>query len=365
LSANGAKAKIDTLPSIVEAYKQAVNAMDEAFVYSATDKLSIETVNNAAAPVFVIFPDGAMTDEEALDLLEESGLKEVVDHSASKAFVARPANGTTFTEEDVATFKTIVGKIAVTSNFKLIGVGNGATFINQNLTDYTNFVSGLALINPEEGNAVKSPVPTYLVTDNEAVVDAYVAANSAQEVEEGFYQNPNSRFEIVKVNTNTSMSAAEAIADGWEEVLDLYGRIGNHSEVYKETATWYSRPLLTGDDAYDQARKYQFYDSIEAIENTKRYVCTEDLNGSGTLSLWYEYIPESASTKEGTVPMVVLMHGNTNDPRTQYDTSGWAQVAEKYGIILVCPEWQGHTYQGYTYEPMTADSNATPKSDMI
>ena len=93
---------------------------------------------------------------------------------------------------------------------------------------------------------------------------------------------------------------------------------------------------------------------------------TEDLNGSGTLSLWYEYIPAIVENAEpGTVPVVFLMHGNTNDPRTQYDTSGWAHVAAREGIILVCPEWQGHTYQGYTYEPMTADANVTPDADFV
>ena len=57
--------------------------------------------------------------------------------------------------------------------------------------------------------------------------------------------------------------------------------------------------------------------------------------------------------------------GNTNDPRTQYETSGWAKVAADEGIILVCPEWQGHTYQGYSYDPMTADTNFTADSDFI
>ena len=28
--------------------------------------------------------------------------------------------------------------------------------------------------------------------------------------------------------------------------------------------------------------------------------------------------------------------------------SGWAQIASEEGVILICPEWQGHTYQGYT-----------------
>lgn len=366
LSSNGAKAKIDTLPKYVDAYKASVNVMDEAYVYSGTDKLSIESINATAAATFVVYPDGYLTDEEAQAYIEQSGIKEIVDRSASKVYVARPQNGQSFTKEDVAGFEAIVNKIGVTNNFKLIGIGNGATFINQNLTGYMNFVAGLALIDPEAGAEVNVSVPTYLVTDNQAVIDTYVKANNAVEVSEGYFENPESHYEIVVVNKDTSIDPVTATKAAWDNVLEKFARIGNYSEVYKETATWYSRPLLTGDLQKDQARKYQYFDSIDAIDNIERHVITSDLNNNGIDSLWYEYIPSQAvNAQNDTVPVVILFHGNTNDPRTQYDTSGWAQIASEEGIILICPEWQGHTYQGYTYDPMTADTNETPDSDVI
>lgn len=366
LSSNGAKAKIDTLPKYVEAYKASVNTMQEAYVYSGSDKLSIDSVNAAAAPVFVVYPDGNISDEDALKYITDSGIKDVVDRSASKVFVARPNNGTAFTNDDISGFESIVGRIGVSNNFKLIGIGNGATFINQNLTGYMNFVSGLALINPDEGTDVKVSVPTYLVSDNQKVIDKYVKANNAKEVKEGYYQNPESHYEVVVTNGNTSINEIEATKEAWNNVLEKFGRIGNYSEVYKETATWYSRPLISGDKDADQSRKYQYFDSIDAIDNIERHVITKDLDNDGIDSLWYEYIPEqSKEAKEGSVPVVILFHGNTNDPRTQYDTSGWAQIASEEGVILVCPEWQGHTYQGYTYAPMTNDANETPDSDVI
>ena len=366
LSSNGAKAKIDTLPKYVEAYKASVNSMEEAYVYSGSDKLSIESVNATAPATFVVYPDGSMTDEKALAYITDSGIKDIVDRAASKVYVARPENGKEFTADDVDGFVNIVKKISTSDNFKLIVIGNGATFINQNLTGYMNFVSGLALVNPEEGAKVNVSVPTYLVTDNQAVADVYISANNAEKVSEGYYENPESHYEIVAVNSYTSVSAVEATKDAWDRVLKKFGRIGNYSEVYKETATWYSRPLISGNTEADQSRKYQYFDSIDAIDNMNRQVVTQDLNDNGILSLWYEYVPEqSVDAKDGTVPVVVLLHGNTNDPRTQYDTSGWAQVASEEGIILICPEWQGHTYQGYTYDPMTDDSNETADSDVI
>ena len=124
LSSNGAKAKIDTLPKYVEAYKASVNEMSEAYVYSGSDKLSIESVNAAAAATFVVYPDGNLTDEEAQKYINESGIKDIVDRAASKVYVARPANGISFTDDDVIGFETIVGKIGVSNNFKLIGIGD-------------------------------------------------------------------------------------------------------------------------------------------------------------------------------------------------------------------------------------------------
>lgn len=366
LSSNGAKAKIDTLPKYVETYKASVNEMSEAYVYSGSDKLSIDSVNAAAAATFVVYPNGNLTDKEAEIYISESGIKDIVDRAASKVYVARPSNGITFSSDDVKGFETIVGKIGVANNFKLIGIGDGATFINQNLTPYMNFVSGLALINPEAGSEVKVSVPTYLVTNNQAIIDTYVKANNANKVNDGYYENPESHYEIVVVNNNTETSAADATKDAWDNVLEKFGRIGNYSEIYKQTATWYSRPLLSGNTEADQARKYQYFDSVDAIRNIERHVITQDLDNDGIDSLWYEYIPEqSKQAQPGSVPVVILFHGNTNDPRTQYDTSGWAQIASEEGVILICPEWQGHTYQGYTYDPMTDNSNETPDSDVI
>jgi poly(3-hydroxybutyrate) depolymerase len=49
----------------------------------------------------------------------------------------------------------------------------------------------------------------------------------------------------------------------------------------------------------------------------------------------------------------------------QYDTSGWATVASNENIILICPEWQGHTFGDVTYDAMTEDLNTTADSTFI
>ena len=56
--------------------------MSEAYVYSGSDKLSIESVNAAAAATFVVYPDGNLTDEE-FQLFAES---ETLDRELKKAY---------------------------------------------------------------------------------------------------------------------------------------------------------------------------------------------------------------------------------------------------------------------------------------
>lgn len=51
---------------------------------------------------------------------------------------------------------------------------------------------------------------------------------------------------------------------------------------------------------------------------------------------WWVYEPESARGK-AKVPVVFVFHGAGGCGEEIADRSGWAQVAEKYGFLLVCP----------------------------
>jgi pimeloyl-ACP methyl ester carboxylesterase len=76
---------------------------------------------------------------------------------------------------------------------------------------------------------------------------------------------------------------------------------------------------------------------------------TEELPGIG-LSLRYEYIPRKALVATPrSVPLVIMLHGNGNDPRIQGESSGWVEVAAKHTIVLTSIEWQGRTAQDTTF----------------
>lgn len=237
LSSNGAKAKIDTLPSLVDTYLNQRNAMKKAYVYSASDKLSITSENATAPATFVIYPNGYLSDADAKKYLDDTGITDIVDRSASTAYIARPANGKSFTAEDVAGFKAIVGKITVCDNFKLVGIGNDASFINQNLTKYMNFVSGLALIGGNKGEVPVTCVPAYVSGADAA---SYISANKAEQTSiDGTmttFVNPGNRFALVVTNS-AGEDAVNGFKNAWKTVLNKFGRIGNYTDADK-VGTW-------------------------------------------------------------------------------------------------------------------------------
>ncbi len=76
---------------------------------------------------------------------------------------------------------------------------------------------------------------------------------------------------------------------------------------------------------------------------------TEDLPNIG-LSLRYEYIPRRAvGAAPKSVPLVIMLHGNNNDPRIQGESSGWVETAAKHTVMLTSIEWQGRTTQETTF----------------
>lgn len=367
LSANGGKAKIDTTQEIINAYLDGVNSYTgeaDAWVFSAADQLSIETDNNTNAAKFLVYVDKYTTKEEAQKMMDDMGITDIINKSASMAIVVNAKDTATgvYTEDDVTVYNDILkNKVGPTTNLNLVGIGNGATFINQYLAQYDWGVSGIMTYGGEAGNAPKYSVPVYVSNSDADVAEAYKDVNKATSVTtDGTMTtsvNPDSRFEIV-VENSADEDVNTAFKNAWETVLSKFGRIGN---ITREpgVGTWYTK-----DNTVE--REFMFFDSTDAIKNVERTVFTEDLDGDGINSLWYVYMPEqSKNAAEESVPVVFLMHGNTNDPRTQWETSGWANIASEEGVIMVCPEWQGHTYQGYTYDPMTDDTNYTPDSAFI
>ena len=59
------------------------------------------------------------------------------------------------------------------------------------------------------------------------------------------------------------------------------------------------------------------------------------------LETWYEYIPKEVldgTAKEGSIPMILTLHGGGDDPRQYVDGQGYLELAGAERLVLVAPE---------------------------
>ncbi len=228
--------------------------------------------------------------------------------------------------------------LRVSSNLKILGIGNGATFVNQVIANHAAEVAGIVSINGKAGKAAADavPVPAFIVGKGAAnIAKPYLTINKAQltgkEAHMQVYTNADEPLQRVVVSAATTQTLGEIFQDAWNTLLKKNYRFNNFRHTFYEG------------QRYGQYGAYELEPWLNLDElKVKRNIVVQEEGFTRTKYLWYEYIPEGVlSSPKGSVPLVLLLHGNNNDPRTQADTSGWIQVAAKEKIFVAELEWQG------------------------
>lgn len=325
-----------------------------AYIYDATSKMDENTESVTNTPTYLIYADHKLNNMGATNLLKELGMINHLDKYVTKAIIVNPINDT-YTSEDADEFSKVLDTVVV-PNLKVIGIGKGATFVNKYVSQKDYAIAGIMTYGGEKGTTPKYSVPAYISQSDEGVVKDYVDANKATNKKEEktitTYTNPKNNYETVAVSTSQE-SLATAFQNAWTTIFSKNGRLGNIG------GTFYSMPV-------SKERNYEYTDFIDIErDGFKRNVVKEDLNGNGKASLWYEYLPtQTINAKEGSIPVVVLLHGNGNDPRAQFETSGFAKVAKENNVILIEPEWQG-TFQRGKFDAMTTADSSEENNSII
>ena len=286
-------------------------------------------------PAFYIFPDQKLDEKSALVLAKELNIIEIAAKYGGRISVVNPS-GAKWQASDVQAFHDLIGRGGPATNIKVIGIGNGATFVNQYLaaTDLTGAIAGIVSINGAPGKICKLPVPTYIGGKNAVkVAKPYQTASDAA---------PADPLQQVVVNPDAKASIAALFADAWDKVLSANYRYNN---LYR---TFY---MSRGIDNPEGVKTFELvsmpmFDKLGIQRNVVEHPVV-DTNAAGNVEnpnkyLWYEYLPKQArEAAPGTVPLVVILHGHGNDPRTQSETSGFVELAAEEGFMVVEMEWQG------------------------
>ncbi|MBR2809946.1 MAG: hypothetical protein IKD69_01065 [Solobacterium sp.] len=294
------------------------------YAYSSSGKSDF---SNIASPAFYVYA-GAKTESEAEALIDELGLLEHVNRYDGSVTVVTPFDGKAYGEAEAEQFNSLLG---IVSNVKVIGIDDGATFVNNCILPQAYAVAGIMTYGGEIGDVKADiPVPAYLSNPAAGAKAVYEAANK------------NTDSPLAVVVTGEDGSLAEAYANAWKNVFAKNYRQMN------EVTEFYNVPATAVTDPYPL---YALIINMEDDFGVNYYPhYNEPLNGEGSYT-WFEYIPQSTlEAEDGTVPLIVTLHGNGNDARIQGETTGWVELAGQEGFMVVAPEWQDVVLDSATHE---------------
>ena len=300
------------------------------------------------SPAWFIYPDGPVTREEAEALVDQMGFNDTLkDYVGMMVVVLGPVGGKDYDRKaDFSVYEALVNKIRVFTNLKVVGIGKGATFVNEAIAPVASEVAGILSIDgkPARKTEGASTVPVYLAGKQAAKsARAYIARDNAVLKENGktlkVYENPEEPLLKVVVNTGAG-GLRETVKDAWDRLLSCNYRVSNLGH------TSYMGAALGQYGDYE-LEPFLMWDRIGTVrEKVEKSIFS--YNNHQDNYLWYEYRPQAMKdASPGTIPLVVLLHGHNNDPRTQAETSGFVELGAEEGFMVAELEWQGKP--GYDY----------------
>lgn len=319
-----------------------VYSQEASWMYIYGTPVKAEGRSYNFAPTFFVYPDGKLDARAAEALVAEMDVQNVLDENIARIVVLAPVGEKYDEAADYAAFEALYNRTA-SGNLKIIGLGAGATFVNQVIAVRAgDQVAGILTVG---GKPAKLPkgfasggVPAYVAGKGAAkAASPYIAMDNAV-VQGDRYVNPGEELLQVVVDP-AERPLAEVFADAWAKVFSRNYRYNNYKHTY------YEETALNKYGPYELEPYFTDWSEL-GIER----IIVEQPTGYGPRAaegpkyLWYEYWP-TALLKDApaqSVPMVVLLHGNRNDPRTQAETSGFVQLASKEGFMAVEMEWQGN-----------------------
>lgn len=301
------------------------------------DTTNLDARFSSFAPSYLIFPNQAVDASGAAALVAQLGIDK--QSFATGVSIFNPAAKGYDAKVDVDAYKALIDSMRVISNLKVIGIGNGATFVNQHIAPIAGEIAGIVSIDGKAGKVLKTgsvPVPAFIVGKGAAnVAKPYIAANQATRTGKTahmqIYTNAVEPLQRVVISEANGQTLAEIFSDAWKELLGKNYRFNNKYHTFYEGQKF-------GENGPYELEPWM---DLEAWGVKRNCVVQPIQSYLPTKYLWFEYIPEGMSVQPKSVPLVLLLHGNGNDPRTQAETSGWIELAAKEKFFVAELEWQG------------------------
>ena len=303
------------------------------YFYNAVEDGYESIRSDVLTPDYYIFA-GNKNEKEANSLIEDLNILDNIQEWGSKVYVINPIDGKAYSDEDKEAFIDLVG--AGIRNVKVIGIDEGATFVNNNISQSCYFISGIMTYGGEinDGLEINDVVPVYLSNASEKAKEFYKNINQATEErkKDGYtiYTNKENPLQAVAIAKDDE-NLEEAFDNAWKSIFSQNYR--QHNNV----AEFYNLSARDVTENYDLIQIPVF----EELGMTYNQMIDEEVTGMDGKYTWFEYVPNTVKESEdNSIALVVTLHGNQNDPRLQGDSTGWPELAARENFIVVSPEWQ-------------------------
>jgi poly(3-hydroxybutyrate) depolymerase len=331
----------------------------------------------------LVFSDQSFADKDAaLTYLKELGLINIIDQALGSVVLVTPSDPEAgFTSADqkyyYALQTAMLSQKASVKNgdetvyysdgeyfggfgyLYVVGIDGGATFLNNYVAgtvDYVGRIAGMLLVNGKMDTVrnVAALVPAYLVNATDDVVEKYKAADKtdASMSEKGVttYFNQALPLQKVVVANAENPDVAGYVQDAYYNLFIKAMRVPVGKAGLNSAGTPYQN--YNFDEApYSLCDRNAVIDGVTAdginvtLKHDDRFsdLTTED--GSYLMD-WFEYLPQEVldgSAADGSVPLVLALHGGGDDPAQFVDEIGLLSLSGKERFAIVAPD---HTYIG-------------------
>lgn len=347
---------------MIEGYYNFNCPVSEGVNRAAKFYIPANTVYNQPT-VFIAVPNGVNT----WDFFVQSGWKDLADEEVFHAVLMEPANGKWgAVADEVAYIDALVDDVgkrpffcSFESNFYGVAYGEAADILQNHSVDNPKRWAGIAVLGASGLTADKvselqtTPSKVSTVMKSQVQTPVWITASSkTADVSRmiNFYKSANhsktskdtaSKYatEVYLPNAQTGSNVnvdetwcANVVFDAkdWKSCLNKTYSSTIYNELFKGVYRYpgdSNGALRRPGDINDRGFKY-YSEKVAGGFN-------ED--GSDLYQReWYVYVPKSVDTTKAA-PLVFVFHGAGGSGNEIADRSGWAQVADEKGIIIVCP----------------------------
>lgn len=317
--------------------------------------------------VIIVYADKPFTDADAaLESLNELGLIDIAESCPAYIVVANPANGEGWTEADVDQYYLYqyylaggyfdimsgIGENPMDTEYTrhtmntlqyIVAEGEGSTFVNNYLSQNAGRIAGILTFGGEIADSIPTgyAAPAYLVGAASKTVDYWKKANGTDsEPLPGVFVNSGYTQKKVVAAEGGDSFDKNVIAAAWANLLSRSTRLCITTNLVLKSFELGDWVLMDWPNYSELGIARYSYVFNEGTGTAQPYGEYKSVSG-GVHTL----VPRSVlDNPDKMAPLVIVLHGMSDDPLNVVNGCGWADKAAEEGFIVVSPEREDPDY---------------------